>query len=87
MLRALFLSIVICFAVPLAACYNDSDIQSYEEEFESEYLQQGAPAEEEVPSGIALFLRDAVVNVIFGVGLFFVLVFAVRGDLRVVHRS
>ena len=79
----MLLSLVVCLTVPAHACLNDMETQTYEEEFESEYMDQTPEAEEEAPSLIALTHMGKVVNVLAGSGLLLLLFLVIRSDIRV----
>ena len=74
-------------AAPVPACLNDAETQTYEEEFESEYMQQEAPMPESAPpAAFAMTTKEKALNIGVAVLLLGVLLFAFRGDLRVIRR-
>lgn len=82
----MLLCLILCLAVPAHACLNDMETQSYEEEFESEYMDQTPATEEEAPSLIALTQMGKVVNVLAGSGLLLFLFLVIRSDIRVFNK-
>ena len=87
MSRTLTLLLLLCFfATPSQACLNDMETQSYEEEFESEYIDSDEVTAEEVPSLIALTQMGKVLNVIAGSGLLLLLFLTIRSDIRAFNK-
>ncbi len=71
--------------LPVYACLNDSEIQAYEEEFQSEYMNSNG--NHTVPDGIADNRDSSMVAIASTgtsiLGILLILVLAVKMDIRV----